>query len=241
MKNLNVKSENHAPRKAEKLGFSSTATLELLVERTQQDILCGRGIHILHHLGNLRLHLAVNNYKKEYMIVKRHRKREIVTMIIENLKRSGSRFLKRSRKGENFWVEADDNFAYEKVSHALRGKRTGKTLRNSAPMESTTNYQSHPASIPCLLAEQVLFDTNVQSQIENIALSSLPTNVNMAPGVVPHLVHSSLPPIISEVPYQPMRLPMQFRLQQHYIRQGHSHFMNDTSTRNSTSSKFVSL
>ena len=50
----------------------------------------------------------------------------------------------RIPRGVETWVEADDNFAYEKVSHALRGKRTGKTVRNSAPMESTTNYQSHP-------------------------------------------------------------------------------------------------
>jgi hypothetical protein len=116
---------------------------EVFVERTQKDVLCGRGVQILRHIGNLRLHLAANELKVEYMRSRRNRKKEIIETIVAQLKSAGSRFLKTSKTDKKKWVEADDEFAYHKVSHVLRGLRTSKAFQ--APPPVTTLSEATPA------------------------------------------------------------------------------------------------
>eukprot|EP00980_Cylindrotheca_fusiformis_P030002 scaffold24174_cov117-Cylindrotheca_fusiformis.AAC.3 len=123
---------------------------EVFVERTQKDVLCGRGVQVLRHIGNLRLHLAANEYRVEYMRSRRNRKKEIIESIVAKLKASGSRFLKISKTDKKKWVEADDEFAYHKVSHVLRGLRTSKAFQStpSASSEPTTLHRSAPPRPP---------------------------------------------------------------------------------------------
>jgi hypothetical protein len=115
---------------------------EVFVERTQKDVLCGRGVQVLRHIGNLRLHLAANEFKVEYMRSRRNRKKEIIETIVAQLKSAGSRFLKTSKTDKKKWVEADDEFAYHKVSHVLRGLRTSKAFK--APPAVTTLSEAPP-------------------------------------------------------------------------------------------------
>ena len=50
--------------------------------------------------------------------------------IFEEVKATGARFLLQVDVQDNDkWVEADADYVYRKVSHALRAKNTGKTLR----------------------------------------------------------------------------------------------------------------
>ena len=174
---------------------------EILVERTQKDVLCGRGVHILHHLGNLRLHLAVNVYREEYIAARRDRKREIITKIIHDVKASGSRFLKRSKQGSNLWVEADDYFAYQKVSHALRGHNTGKSVRDADltneqttanPAERTGSQHRHQQ--PPVLANSGTNadEMQVQQQQLHIALNSSDSLLGPIHQRYPHITASSL-------------------------------------------------
>lgn len=121
---------------------------EVYVERTQKDVLCGRGVQVLRHIGNLRLHLAANEYRVEYMRSRRSRKKEIIETIVGQLKSLGSRFLKTSTRNKKKWVEADDEFAYHKVSHVLRGLRTSKAFQappsDTQSSETTTQTVSQP-------------------------------------------------------------------------------------------------
>lgn len=102
---------------------------EMTIDRTQKDVLCGRGVQVLHHVGNLRLHLAANEFRDEYLRSRRDRKKAIIQTIVMRLKTSGSRFLRYSKNDKTKWVEANDTFAYHKVSHVLRGQNTGKAVR----------------------------------------------------------------------------------------------------------------
>ena len=121
--------ENSDQTKPVKGPLASKDDEEITVERTQKDVLCGRGVQVLHHVGNLRLHLAANEFREEYLRSRRDRKKEIIESIVITLKAAGSRFLRYSKRYKTKWVEAGDGFAYHKVSHVLRGKNTGKSVR----------------------------------------------------------------------------------------------------------------
>jgi hypothetical protein len=103
-----------------------------------KDILCGRGLHILNHHGNLQLHLLVNKYRQSYRQARRHEKSGIIRAIIRETQRTGARFLKRvTGAGDERWLEVDDKKAYEKVSHALRLQR----------INESTNIHGTPTNI----------------------------------------------------------------------------------------------
>jgi hypothetical protein len=121
--------ENSDQTKPVKGPLASKDDEEITVERTQKDVLCGRGVQVLHHVGNLRLHLAANDFREEYLRSRRNRKKEIIESIVMALKADGSRFLRYSKRYKTKWVEAGDAFAYDKVSHVLRGQNTGKAVR----------------------------------------------------------------------------------------------------------------
>jgi hypothetical protein len=141
--------ENSDQTKPVKGPLASKDDEEITVERTQKDVLCGRGVQVLHHVGNLRLHLAANEFREEYLRSRRDRKREIIESIIITLKSAGSRFLRYSKRDKTKWVEAGDGFAYHKVSHVLRGKNTGKEVRKMKGKErnpqNTSTGQPHAA------------------------------------------------------------------------------------------------
>jgi hypothetical protein len=128
-KNQKDEGENSNQTKPVKGPLASKDDEEITVERTQKDVLCGRGVQVLHHVGNLRLHLAANEFREEYLRSRRDRKKEIIESIVVSLKAAGSRFLRYSKRDKTKWVEAGDGFAYHKVSHVLRGQNTGKAVR----------------------------------------------------------------------------------------------------------------
>ena len=128
-----------------------------------RDILCGRGLHILNHHGNLQLHLLVNKYRQSYRQSRRHEKSRIIRTIIRETKSTGARFLKRiTGGGDERWVEVDDKKAYEKVSHALRLQRINEstnihvsqtnTLSSANHDEIATRTRQSPPSLPAVSA-----------------------------------------------------------------------------------------
>jgi hypothetical protein len=121
--------ENSDQTKPGKGPLASKDDEEITVERTLKDVLCGRGVQVLHHEGNLKLHLAAAEFSQEYLRSRRDRKKEIIESILITLKATGSRFLRYSKRDNTKWVEAGDGFAYDKVGHVLRGQNTGKAVR----------------------------------------------------------------------------------------------------------------
>jgi hypothetical protein len=97
-----------------------------------RDTLCGRGFHILHHHGNLELHLLVNKYRQSYQQSRRHEKPRIRTIIRET-KRTDARFLKRvtgtygarflkrvTGTGDERWVAITSSVDYGRIATLIR-------------------------------------------------------------------------------------------------------------------------
>lgn len=106
------------------------------------DIVCGRGFHITNHKGNLKLHIMVNTYRAEYLKSHRSRKAKIIRHIIDEIKSTGARFVRRKESdddsGAEDWEVVDDETAYNKVSHALRLQTKKKSLGSSAKMQAAS-------------------------------------------------------------------------------------------------------
>lgn len=103
-----------------------------LDEPEPMDIICGRGKNITHP-GNKRFHSLIMSNRQVYQQTKRREDKTVITQsIIERLKRGPdpSRFVLRDAPSSR-WVEVSDDYAKEKVSHALRSlpkpwrKKTG--------------------------------------------------------------------------------------------------------------------
>ena len=101
------------------------------------DIICGRGFHIVNHRGNLNLHLMANTYREEYMISQRVDKRRITKLVLDELKNTGARFIRKvvsNGEGADEWEEVEDEAAFKKVSHALRLRTKNESNREDGPM-----------------------------------------------------------------------------------------------------------
>jgi hypothetical protein len=161
-----------------------------------KDILCGRGLHILNHHGNLQLHLLVNKYRQSYRQSRRHEKSRIIRKIIRETKRTGARFLKRvTGAGDERWIEVDDKKAYEKVSHALRLQR----------INESTNIHVPPTNSLSSASQDVIATRTRQSQPSLPAVSAM-AGLPHASGTValsitfPQPILPSMPSLLSAVP-----------------------------------------
>jgi hypothetical protein len=88
------------------------------------DILLGRGKPMQEWLGNLQLGLILGDnadLHNSTAMNRRGAKNDLSHDIVENVKDSGGRFLKR-QKGDLEWIEVDDVIAREKVNNGFRNK-----------------------------------------------------------------------------------------------------------------------
>ncbi|CAJ1952803.1 unnamed protein product [Cylindrotheca closterium] len=109
------------------------------------DIICGRGFHIANHRGNLDLHLIINKHRDEYLQSKRPNKTRIIKHILQEIKKTGARFIKLVSDESNVdtWEEVDYETAYKKVSHALRLKKKNETNRSNGSIMGETDSSQH--------------------------------------------------------------------------------------------------
>ncbi|CAJ1951358.1 unnamed protein product [Cylindrotheca closterium] len=124
------------------------------VSGSPRDIICGRGLHIMNHHGNHNLHLIVDRYRQAYLTSTRKDKADITRRIVQHLKSTGARFLRRfNDDGDDKWVEVDERTAYKKVGHALRLRKSDlgqsflKSIVHSLPRRETSSSQ-HMAVMP---------------------------------------------------------------------------------------------
>jgi hypothetical protein len=90
-------------------------------ELSPDDILLGRGVPMQRHPGNIRMHHLINSYRHRYRVATRTEKASMIQEVLQRLKQGGVRF-RRRLESEDLWVEVSDQLAYDKVSHALRGR-----------------------------------------------------------------------------------------------------------------------
>jgi hypothetical protein len=85
------------------------------------DIVCGRGAPTNFHYGNQVFRELVEDHQTSYLCAKRSDKPHIAMKLIDLVKASNGRFVRRQRTAEGLiWQEINDKGAYEKICQALR-------------------------------------------------------------------------------------------------------------------------
>lgn len=86
------------------------------------DIVVGRGAPKNFHYGNQVFRDLVKDYQTKYLCAKRSDKPQIALKLLDAIKATGARFVKRQKTSGSIctWVQIDDKGAYEKVCQALR-------------------------------------------------------------------------------------------------------------------------
>ncbi|KAL3922398.1 MAG: hypothetical protein SGILL_002228 [Bacillariaceae sp.] len=124
-------------------------TLEIIpsTARTPQDVLCGRGMPFQSYPGNVNMHELVGEHRDEYMSSKRAQKPLVIKSIIQKLKDAGARFLRphgefRSNEDDE-WVEVDDQYVYDKISHVMRHRQ--RAARSDVASSSPSSAKKRPS------------------------------------------------------------------------------------------------
>lgn len=90
-----------------------------IIRPNPNDIILGRSREARVHLGNVKYRKLIDTKKSEYAIAKRRGKKVITIKTLNELRRSGARFLKQDEaSGRKF--DIGDDKALIKVSQALR-------------------------------------------------------------------------------------------------------------------------
>jgi hypothetical protein len=85
------------------------------------DIVCGRGAPTNYHYGNQVFRGLVEEQQTSYLCAKRSAKPQIAMNLLDQVKSTGGRFVRRQKTSEGLvWTEIKDRGAYEKICQALR-------------------------------------------------------------------------------------------------------------------------
>jgi hypothetical protein len=91
---------------------------------TSADVLCGRGQMNIIHPGNRKLRACVGLYLDSYLNAKnRQAKTRLVDKLVNMVRESGGKFLKKESGDSGGWFDIGDKHAFEKVSHVFRDAR----------------------------------------------------------------------------------------------------------------------
>lgn len=90
------------------------------------DVLLGRGGATNNHNGNQKFRVLVAEHQQQYLQARKRDKVVIARQIVQTVKATGGRFLKRGNDDAT-WIEVPDKRAQEKASQALR---EGLDVRN---------------------------------------------------------------------------------------------------------------
>ena len=88
------------------------------------DVILGRGVPKMKHPGNIKLRGYVEDFCNIYESTDKNEKKHVAKNIVKLIQRDGGRFI---NDGEFGLVEASEEIAYQKVSHAFRDNRGQKT------------------------------------------------------------------------------------------------------------------
>jgi hypothetical protein len=124
--------------------------------------------------------MIIDSFRPRYLKSSRKQKPGLVNEIVEEVKSGGARFLKRLKDGSetSSWVEVDDTYAHEKVSHALRCK-------NRKAEESQASRQEESALPSSFAASQELRDTMGSTSSRDLSYALSPRFPDFVLPVVP--------------------------------------------------------
>jgi len=110
------------------------------------DILFGRGRPIQQHPGNLHLNVILGSLYEKYESLSRNEKTNFAARLVEEIRSSGSRFLKQRHEGMIVWEEVDDDRAREKISHTFRSLRSEEQKRRRSEKEARNRDEEDTTS-----------------------------------------------------------------------------------------------
>jgi hypothetical protein len=119
-------------------GPSSSSTARIVLP-SRADILLGRGKKCQNHVGNMRLHLRLDQKREAYYKMNRRGKRMMALEVIDAVQNEGGRFIKQSEYGT--WEAIDHDSAVKKVIHDFRTARKGKA-KPEVTAEAVTSESS---------------------------------------------------------------------------------------------------
>jgi hypothetical protein len=122
----------------EKMLFSEDSPFSDDMIPNNADVLCGRDRHAHKHAGNKKFRVLISWHRDKYQNARcRDEKTRITKEIVSSIHECGGRFLKKDENTE-IWYDVGDDYAHEKVSHALRSsKDTKKKIRPLKPHKVT--------------------------------------------------------------------------------------------------------
>jgi hypothetical protein len=120
------------------------------------DILLGRGKPIQDWLGNLQLGIILgdNADRRNTDMNRRGAKNDLSHDIVETVKESGGRFLKR-QKGDMEWIEVDDFIAREKVNNGFRNQER-QSLTKATSSEKPRKAESELSDTSIVPVEECI-------------------------------------------------------------------------------------
>jgi hypothetical protein len=138
---LRTSSEN------EKMLFSEDSPSSDHMIPRNVDVLCGKDREAYAHVGNKRFRVMISWYRNKYQNAKsREEKTRINKEIVSTIRECGGRFLKKDCN-TNIWYDVGDEYAHDKVSHALRNtrdpKKKCKKKKQKVPNQPLTPEEDH--------------------------------------------------------------------------------------------------
>uniref|UniRef100_A0A7S1DCD2 DUF6824 domain-containing protein n=1 Tax=Cyclophora tenuis TaxID=216820 RepID=A0A7S1DCD2_CYCTE len=142
------------------------------------------------HVGNCRLRRMITDHIDRYVQANRTEKGDIITDMIDEVRRRGGHFIKRAESRGGRWIEVSDKIAREKIAHALRdAKAEQKKARrsnnssddegNSSDGNSSNKFQGTDAKLdplrplkPAELPQQVNMTTTTNMEQQQTESSS---------------------------------------------------------------------
>jgi hypothetical protein len=129
--------------------WSVMAAPPLITDISPADVLCGRGGATNSHSGNRAFRSLVKEHQDEYLRAKKRDKPAVASVIVEDIRDKGGRFLRRfdtDHTGQVRWVDIGDDRAREKTCQALRENAPALRRRKLASSSSSTSEEEeqHP-------------------------------------------------------------------------------------------------
>lgn len=105
----------------QKSSGASRKSIESKRDLRDLDIVCGRGAPSNYHYGNSVFRKLIEQHQTSYLCAKRSDKPHIAMNLLDQVKASGGRFVRRQKTAQGLvWCEINDKGAYEKVCQGLR-------------------------------------------------------------------------------------------------------------------------
>lgn len=156
---------------------------EIIINPSENDVLCGRGGATNNHEGNRRFRMYVSENQPAYLQAKKREKSLIAGAVVDIIRKQGGRFLRKIDDRGNGWIEVGDKKAIEKTSQALREGLDVRTIftKNEKKIAPPQSYNVSPKAYdPRKRQRTNRNQLNQLNDLENmpgdINIEGLPTN-----------------------------------------------------------------